>query len=311
MPFTPSHAVVALPFLRTPLIPAAIAVGAMAPDLPLFVRAVVPSYARTHDFAWLPLTVLVALALLVLWRCVFRPAARELAPNWLADRLPVEWNTGAAPALRETFAISGAPARASLRGILLLVVSLAFGVATHILWDLFTHEGRAGTELLPILNEFWGPLTGFKWLQHGSSAIGLLILAIFGALWLRRRPVVASTRVLPTWVRVAWWISLPALLVGAWVWGMLALGPFTAHWTFQHLAYRVLPPAAAMFGALTLVLCVVVQVRRGAQDRAAQNTSAQNNSAQNSSAQNSSAQNSSAQNNSARPSTDQRGNHSA
>ena len=38
MPFTPSHAVVALPFVRTPLVPAAIAVGAMAPDLPLFVR---------------------------------------------------------------------------------------------------------------------------------------------------------------------------------------------------------------------------------------------------------------------------------
>ena len=40
MPFTPSHAVVALPFLRTPLVPAAIAVGAMTPDLPLFVRGI-------------------------------------------------------------------------------------------------------------------------------------------------------------------------------------------------------------------------------------------------------------------------------
>ena len=38
MPLTPSHAVVALPFVRTPLLPAAIAVGAMAPDLPLFLR---------------------------------------------------------------------------------------------------------------------------------------------------------------------------------------------------------------------------------------------------------------------------------
>ena len=33
MPFTPSHAVVALPFIRSPLVPAAIAVGAMTPDL--------------------------------------------------------------------------------------------------------------------------------------------------------------------------------------------------------------------------------------------------------------------------------------
>ena len=28
MPFTPSHAVVALPFIRTPLVPAAVAIGA-------------------------------------------------------------------------------------------------------------------------------------------------------------------------------------------------------------------------------------------------------------------------------------------
>ena len=264
MPFTPSHAVVALPFLRTPLIPAAIAVGAMAPDLPLFVRAVVPSYARTRDFVGLPLTVLVALTLLLLWRLVFRPATRELTPSWLADRLPIEWNAGAALALRETFAISGSPRRASWRGILLLVVSLAFGVATHILWDLFTHEGRVGTELLPVLNEFWGPLTGYKWLQHGSSVIGLLILAVFGAMWVRHRPVVAAERVLPAWVRVTWWLSLPALLLGAWLWGMLALGPFTEQWTVQHLAYRVLPPAAAVFGALTLSLCVVAQLMRRA-----------------------------------------------
>lgn len=271
MPFTPSHAVVALPFLRTPLIPAAIAVGAMTPDLPIFVRAVVPPYARTHDFAWIPLTALLALALLVLWRCVFRPATRELTPSWLADRLPIEWNAGAAPALRETFAISGSPSRASWRGILLLLVSLAFGVATHIVWDLFTHKGRAGTDLLPVLNEVWGPLTGYKWLQHGSSVVGLLILAILGALWLRRRPVVASERVLPSWVRIAWWLALPVLLIGAWVWGMLAFGTFTERWTVQHLAYRVLPPATAIFGALTLLLCIVAQFmrwggRRNAQD---------------------------------------------
>ena len=57
MPFTPSHAVVALPFLRTPLVPAAIAVGAMAPDLPLFLRGMPLHYGLTHSLAWLPLTI--------------------------------------------------------------------------------------------------------------------------------------------------------------------------------------------------------------------------------------------------------------
>ena len=54
MPFTPSHAVVALPFLRTPLVSAAIAVGAMAPDLPLFLRGMPLHYGLTHSLAWLP-----------------------------------------------------------------------------------------------------------------------------------------------------------------------------------------------------------------------------------------------------------------
>lgn len=33
MPFTPSHVAAALPFLRTPLIPAALVIGTMTPDL--------------------------------------------------------------------------------------------------------------------------------------------------------------------------------------------------------------------------------------------------------------------------------------
>src|SRR5690348_16124352 len=102
MPFTPSHAVVALPFIRTPLVPAAIAVGAMTPDLPLFVRGLPLHYGRTHDPAWLPLTVLVALVLLLVWRSVLRPAVRELSPGWLAARLPPAWDAGALGGARET-----------------------------------------------------------------------------------------------------------------------------------------------------------------------------------------------------------------
>jgi len=260
MPFTPSHAVVALPFLRTPLVPAAIAVGAMTPDLPLFVRGLPLHYGITHDLVWLPLTVALALALLLVWRGTLRPAVRDLSPAWLARRLPAEWDGGLRAGWRETFP--------SGRGILLLVASLAIGVVSHILWDLFTHEGRWGSEILPILDEQWGPLTGYKWLQHGSSAIGLSILAIWAALWLWGRDAAASApRILPSWLRRLWWVSLPALLVGAWLWGMSVYGPLTSEWTVAHLAYRVLPPACALWGAGTLVLALAVQVVRARKPR--------------------------------------------
>ncbi|WP_345801244.1 DUF4184 family protein [Microbacterium sp. AZCO] len=270
MPFTPSHAVVALPFVRTPLMPAAIAVGAMAPDLPLFARASPLGYARTHDFAWLPATVILALALLLVWRCVLRPAARELSPAWLARRLPVGWDRRAAGALRDTLGIHSvrAPGRrqqwsVSWSALVLMLVSLAIGVASHIAWDLFTHEGRWGTSILPVLDDRWGPLTGYKWLQHGSSIAGLVIIAIWAVLWLRRRAVAASLpRLFRGWVRWVWWLSLPTALVVAWMWGIAAYGPLDADFTVQHLAYRVLPQACAVWGMLTLVLAVLVQVVR-------------------------------------------------
>jgi len=90
--------------------------------------------------------------------------------------------------------------------------------------------------------------------------------------WLvRRRDTASVMRVLPPAVRWAWWLSLPVALGIAWVWGLGALGPLDDEFTAQHLAYRVLPPACAVWGVLTLVLCLTVQVaraRRGARTAA-------------------------------------------
>ncbi|MBA8816406.1 hypothetical protein FHX48_001479 [Microbacterium halimionae] len=256
MPFTPSHAVVALPFLRTPLVPAAIAVGAMTPDLPLFLRGTPLTYNVTHTWAWIPLTAVTALVLLLLWRCVMRPAAVELLPAPLAGRLPKQWWTSTSvDGARETF-------RGGVSGILLLLASLAIGVASHLAWDAFTHEGRWGSALLPALDAQWGPIVGYKWLQHGSSAFGLIVLAIWAVLWLRKRMPMLPRREVHQLVRLAWWMSLPLVLVLAWVGGWLALGPLDAEFTIAHLAYRVLPPAAALWGIGTVVLCLSITVMR-------------------------------------------------
>lgn len=255
MPFTPSHAVVALPFVRTPLVPAAIAVGAMAPDLPLFLRGTPITYLGTHDLRWLPATVVLALTLLLIWRCVLRPAVRELSPRWLAERLPRAWDDGAARGWTETLT-------QSWRAILLLVASLAIGILSHIAWDAFTHEGRIGVVLLPALGEQWGPLLGFKWVQHGSSALGLLILVIAGFTWLRRQSPAPVDRALPGGVRVLAWVSLPLVLVAGWLAGLAWYGPLTSEFTYAHLAYRVLPPTCAVWAALVVALCPIVQARR-------------------------------------------------
>jgi len=261
MPFTPSHAIVALPFIRTPLAPAAVAVGAMAPDLPLFLRVPGIDYGWTHDPRWLPVTVVLAAALLLLWRCILRPAARDLMPAFIARRLPAGWDAGASAAARETFARRGA-AKASAGGILLLIAALAIGVATHLAWDAFSHEGRLGVALVPALDAAWGPMPGFKWIQHGSSVAGLLVLAVWAVLWWRRTPSGALHRVTPGWMPWVWLVALPVTLAAAWVFGLAAFGPLTPAFTVAHLAYRVLPPACAVWGAATVLSAIGVQLRR-------------------------------------------------
>ena len=267
MPFTASHAVVALPFIRTPLVPAAIAIGAMTPDLPIFLRGFGLRYSVTHTWSWLPLTVLVALALLLIWRCVLRPAARDLLPRALAERLPDGWDAGALASARETFALhrpGAAPGKISLTSILLLVLSLALGVASHIAWDLFTHLDRWGMQVIPALGDKWGPLVGFKWLQYASSALGLLIIGVWAVWWLARRRRVAVPNRAPGLVRVVWWVSLPAFLAAAWIGGLALLGPLGPEFSAAHLAYLVLPPAVGVWGTLTLTLAIALQVARQA-----------------------------------------------
>lgn len=258
MPFTPSHAVIALPFLRTPLVPAAIAIGAMAPDLPLFVRGVGVDYSFTHTFANVVWTAIIALVLFVVWRAVLRPAVPELAPRWIVRRLPEEWSESGVAAAGK--AVGAGEKRAYP---LLLAASLVLGVLSHIVWDLFTHEGRWGVQLFPGLDEVWGPLAGFKWLQHGSSVLGLVVIGVWALLWLRGHGPRDTGRKtwLPHAVRVAWWLSLPVILVAALIAGVVMLGPLDAEFTVQHLAYRVLPPACALWGAITLALCVVLALR--------------------------------------------------
>jgi Domain of unknown function (DUF4184) len=257
MPFTPSHAVVALPFARTVLPASAVAVGAMTPDLPLFTRQLPTPYVVTHDPRAILVTTAMAAVLWLVWRVVLRPAVRPLAPTWLARRLPEAWD---ASPRRQFETLAARTVRARVTVIAWWVLALAMGVATHLVWDAFSHEGRWGSAIIPVLAQMWGPLDGYRWVQYTSSAFGLLVLAVWATMTLARSPRMPAPRA-NRYLRLAWWASLPAILVLAWVCGLVIGGGFTHEYTPQHLAYRVLPPAAALWGAVTVALCVRVQWR--------------------------------------------------
>lgn len=258
MPFTPSHAIVALPFVRTPLIPAAIAVGAMTPDLPLFVRGTPLTYAFTHTPENIVWTMLIAFVLFVTWWVLLRPAAGDLVPAPVRRRLPQSWWLSPALALREVVGVGQS------RGHLpLVVVSLLVGVLSHIVWDAFTHEGRWGLVIAPALAEQWGPLPGYKWLQYCSGIGGVAVIVVWAMIWLlRREPIATPPSPLPRVVVIVWIAALPVTLGIAAVIGYQQRGPFSAAFTPQHLAYALLPPAAAIWGLLTLVLCAGIVASR-------------------------------------------------
>ncbi len=250
MPFTPAHAVVALPLLRTPLIPAAIAIGSMTPDVPLFVRVGI-DYWFTHSWPGVLLADLpLALALTMLWWLVLRGAVPTLVPQWIAERLPKSW-TAPVPWRRIV----------TPRSTLLLLASLLIGIVSHLLWDEVTHAGRWGSAVLPQFDALLGPVTIWDWLHYASSVAGLVILAVWMTRWLRRRTPVPVDRALPARMVVLLWMLVPVALVAGVLIVLATRGAPTDPGAVVDLVAR----GGTLGGALILAgfgaVSVVVQVR--------------------------------------------------
>jgi hypothetical protein len=187
----------------------------MAPDVPLFFRLGV-SYWATHTFPGMFLVgIPVAFVLFAVWRVLLRPVAAELSPRWLGARWPVEWRGGVRAGWWSLWGAGESKPATRWRAAGLLVASFALGAATHVVWDLFTHEGRWGGELFPALDERWGAQYGATWLHLGSSVFGLAVIAWWGYRWLARQRPNPDPPETPSWLRVGLWIAIPACLVAA------------------------------------------------------------------------------------------------
>jgi hypothetical protein len=251
VPFTPSHAIVALPFIRTPIPAGAVAVGAMTPDLPLFFPWVAP-YGVTHGFPGLLLVSLpLAVLLYAVWRVVIRPAASALLlPEALRARMPWAWDRIRRP-------------EQPVRSAVLVVVAALIGVATHVFWDLFTHPDRLGSEWFPVLGEQWGPVDGTTWLQHGFSALGLAGLAAGAVVALRRAGVVHRTdpRSVAV-VRVAAWVTAGAVLLGSFVVHVARDGIPNTYPELRDTAFDAGTLAGAAILVIALAASITVRVLR-------------------------------------------------
>jgi Domain of unknown function (DUF4184) len=170
MPFTLSHAAAILPFhkwfgARLPL--SALVIGSMAPDFAYFVPGALGPLS--HSIKGL-FTFCVPMGLFVYWifQFVLREPTIALLPHAIRERIPVA-------------------AKPTARMAIWVLLALWVGAATHVLWDSFTHVrsslfGSISTLQIVVIDIGGEQLRFYKVLQHVSTIIGLVIIAI----WLYR-----------------------------------------------------------------------------------------------------------------------------
>lgn len=191
MPFTVSHIAAVLPahlqLRRWGFFSAAI-VGTMVPDFG-FLLPVQLSREATHSATAL-LTFSLPLGLVAFWlfQLLIKPAWCFVLPGSWRLRLRAEHPVARIGAWRVW---------------LWAAAAVLAGAFTHLVWDAFTHEDGRGVRMLPFLDDYGPDIEGhtlhlYRWLQHASSVVGLLIVVVAAWRWtrgeIRALPVGAQMR---------------------------------------------------------------------------------------------------------------------
>lgn len=189
MPFTGSHPAAVVPLMRLGLVPSALVIGSMAPDLPYFLPLGIDSHTTHSTSGVLGIDLLLGMASVVVWYLLVGPLAVALAPAALRARLPpASPLLGPAPTPRSAGSAGSAAAGSVLgrwRRVLLLILSLWVGAATHVVWDEFTHIHRFGYRHVAWLAQTHGPMDGYRWAQYASGLLGALVIALAILHWWR------------------------------------------------------------------------------------------------------------------------------
>jgi len=213
MPFTVSHIAAVLPgyrlLSRWHVFSAAV-IGSMVPDFG-FLAPWGLRRDETHGIVALFMFCL-PVGLLAYWltQLLIKPAVAEVLPDRAYARLQ---------AAHTSSRIS------DLRAWLYAAIAILAGAVTHLIWDAFTHEGARGVRMFPILGAYAPEMAGhslrlFRWLQHGSSVVGLLAVIAALTLWLRQAPRVAQPaprRIgsAERWIWLSIYVAIPLVVATA------------------------------------------------------------------------------------------------
>jgi hypothetical protein len=249
MPFTVSHVAAVLPLRKFNLVWSALVVGSMAPDLP-YIIGTANYRSLGHQFPGIiEFTIPASLFALWLFHTALKRAAATLLPIGMQQRLRGQLGE---------FKFGG-PAR-----FVAILFSLALGIATHVVWDAFTHPYS-----WPWLRWVWlqrsvkvpllGPMPMYMALQYASTVIGLVALGIWVLLWYRNtppKPAVGAAK-----ARSGPWVALTMVavaIVAGFLRAWLVMGmPKSLHMADPFLLVFGVTSIALVFWEV-LIYCVMI-----------------------------------------------------
>ncbi|HWW20613.1 MAG TPA: DUF4184 family protein [Steroidobacteraceae bacterium] len=214
MPYTVSHVAAVMPgyqLLSRAHVFSAAVIGSMVPDFGLLLPRD-PARVETHSLMAL-FTFCLPVGLVAYWltQLLIKPALLEALPDGPYLRLRGSHPAASLVHIKTWFTASGA---------------ILFGAFTHILWDEFTHEDTRAGRVFPFLKDYSPDLHGhpvalWRWLQLGSSAVGLTVVLIALGVWIyhaRREQVPHTPRRIPADERLMWLCLylVPPLVAVSW-----------------------------------------------------------------------------------------------
>lgn len=177
MPFTVSHAAAVLPIRSRYLSASALVIGAMIPDLPLYLPLPLATDVTHTASAAITINLVLGFAVFVVWHGFFARPADWFAPSAVRERLSPQQQPGLRRRLDSPAKVAG------------VLASLLIGQATHLFFDLFTHSGTLVTDNVAFFQtEVAGVPMPFV-LQVGLSVVGLLMIAVWAVRWFRGSPI--------------------------------------------------------------------------------------------------------------------------
>ncbi len=158
MPFTLSHPIAIAPIwyaYRRHLDLASLCIGAMVPDLDLFIPIIPEGGHTLRGIVMIDLPCAILFLLMVRW--VIAKPFIALLPPYLASCLP----------------------QPQMPPVLTAMVSIAIGALTHIIWDAFTHKNGWFVTHYDFLSLPAGRWPLYELLQHGCGVAGLIATALW------------------------------------------------------------------------------------------------------------------------------------